>query len=221
MNLRRRLLKRLTAAAFVVVLSGAGTVVQDRSAAAENISQADLLIPPPAGDRVLGRVDAPITVVEYASMTCPHCARFHETVFPEFKKRYIESGEVRFIFRDFPLDPLAAVASALARCVDKDSYFPMVETLFHEQRQWMVQRPMPQFVSMAKLAGVGEQPLRACLSDRKIVEDMQAEQKRASEQFGVRSTPTFFVNGEMHAGGISIEDLAKMIEAASSRSVPK
>ena len=93
-------------------------------AAAQSVAAAELLVPPPLGDRVLGKDDAPVTIIEYASMTCPHCAHFHETTYPELKKRYIDTGKVRFIFREFPLDPLAAGASMLARCADKDKFYP-------------------------------------------------------------------------------------------------
>ncbi len=105
------------------------------AALAQTISQTELLVPPQLGDRVLGKDDAPVAIVEYASMTCPHCAMFHEKTYPELKKRYIDTGKVRFIFREFPLDPLAAGAAMLARCAPKEQYFPLIETLFQEQRK--------------------------------------------------------------------------------------
>ena len=138
-------------------------------------------MPPPLGDRVLGKDDAPVTIVEYASMTCPHCAHFHETTYPELKKRYIDTGKVRFIFREFPLDPLAAGASMLARCADKDKFYPLIETLFQQQTKWAVEKPIPQLMAIAKQAGMSEQTFNACLSDQKMLDAMQAEQKRATE----------------------------------------
>ena len=103
-------------------------------------------------------------------MTCPHCAHFHETTYPELKKRYIDTGKVRFIFREFPLDPLAAGASMLARCADKEKFFPLIETLFQMQRTWAVDKPIPPLMAIAKQAGFSEQSFNACLSDQKMLE---------------------------------------------------
>ena len=118
---------------------------------------------------------------------------------------------MRFIFREFPLDPLAAGASMLARCADKDKFYPLIETLF--QQQTMGGREAdPAALAIAKQAGMSEQTFNACLSDQKMLDAMQAEQKRATEKFGVNSTPTLFVNGKKHVGGVSIEDMAKAID---------
>src|SRR5690554_935145 len=126
--------------------------------------------PGPLPEMSLGKADAPVTIVEYASMTCPHCANFHKTTFPELKKKYIDTGKVRFIFREFPLDPLAAGGFMLARCAGKDDktkYFAMVETLFHQQKEWVVQKPIEPLKSIAKQAGFTEQSFDQCLSDQK------------------------------------------------------
>jgi len=160
----------------------------------------------------VGKDDAPVTIVEYASMTCPHCAHFHETTYPELKKRYIDTGKVRFIFREFPLDPLAAGASMLARCADKEKFFPLIETLFQMQRTWAVEKPIPPLMAIAKQAGFTEQSFNTCLSDQKMLDAMQEEQKRATDKFKVNSTPTLFINGKMQKGGVTIEELAKVID---------
>ena len=110
--------------------------------AADDPPVADLMKPNPLGEMALGDEKAPITVIEYASMTCPHCAHFSETTFPELKKRYIDTGKVRFMFREFPLDQLAAAGFILARCAGPDKYFPLIETLFAQQRDWVVQKPL-------------------------------------------------------------------------------
>ena len=188
------------------------TAVAQTAAGGGEVSVAELMAPGPLGDQVLGSPDAPVTIVEYASMTCPHCAHFHETTYPELKKRYIDTGKVRFIFREFPLDPLAAGASMLARCADKDKFYPLIETLFQQQQQWAVEKPIPQLMAIAKQAGMSEQTFNACLSDQKMLDAMQAEQKRATDKFGVNSTPTLFINGKKQVGGVSIEDLAKVID---------
>jgi protein-disulfide isomerase len=187
-------------------------MIEAQPAAAQTIPMADLMVPPGLGDRSLGKDDAPVTVVEYASMTCPHCAHFHETTYPELKKRYIDTGKVRFIFREFPLDPLAAGASMLARCADKEKFFPLIETLFQMQRTWAVEKPIPALMAIAKQAGFSEQSFNACLSDQKMLEALQAEQKRATDKFKVNSTPTLFINGRMQKGGATIDDLAKVID---------
>jgi protein-disulfide isomerase len=212
---RRNLLWGASAIAIVIAAGGIEALTLAQPAAAQGgptATAAELLVPPPLGDRTLGKDDAPVTIVEYASMTCPHCAHFHETTYPDLKKRYIDTGKVRFIFREFPLDPLAAGASMLARCADKDKFYPLIETLFQQQRQWAVEKPIPQLMAIAKQAGMSEQTFNTCLSDQKMLEAIQAEQKRATDKFGVNSTPTLFVNGKKQVGGVSIEDLAKVID---------
>jgi len=206
---RRELLVGASAIAIVAAIAGIETL---QPAAAQSVTAAEILVPPPLGDRALGKDDAPVTIVEYASMTCPHCAHFHESTYPELKKRYIDTGKVRFIFREFPLDPLAAGASMLARCADKDKFYPMIETLFQLQTKWAVEKPIPQLMAIAKQAGISEQTFNSCLSDQKMLEAMQAEQKRATEKFGVNSTPTIFVNGKKQVGASTIEELAKVID---------
>ena len=116
-------------------------------------------------EMAMGDDKAPVTVIEYASMTCPHCAHFQETTFPELKKRYIDTGKVRYIFREFPLDSLAAAAFMLARCAgknDKDKYFALVDTLFRQQRTWAVEKPLPPLLAIAKQAGLHRADLQ-CL----------------------------------------------------------
>jgi protein-disulfide isomerase len=184
-----------------------------RAFAQSKVSDADLSPAGPLGDQVMGADNAPVTIVEYASMTCPHCAQFQAKTFPKLKERYIDTGKVRFIFREFPLDPLAAGASMLARCADKEKFYPLIETLFQQQTKWAVEKPIPQLMAIAKQAGMSEQTFNACLSDQKMLDAMQAEQKRATEKFGVNSTPTLFVNGKKHVGGVSIEDMAKAIDS--------
>lgn len=175
-------------------------------------SLTELLVPPPLGDRIVGKADAPVTVIEYASMTCPHCASFHDKVYPELKKRYIDTGKVRFIFREFPLDTLAAAASMLARCAHQDKFFPLIETLFQRQREWAVQQPIPPLMAIAKQAGFTEAKFNACLSDQKMLDALEVERNRASDKFKVASTPTVFVNDKMVRGGGTIEELAKLID---------
>jgi protein-disulfide isomerase len=197
-------------------------------AQAQDVSSAELLQPGPLGDMVLGDDKAPVTIIEYASMTCPHCAHFSETTFPELKKRYIDTGKVRFIFREFPLDQLAAAGFMLARCssetaapqgvtADKSSpaeskrYFAMIETLFAQQKEWVVQKPLQPLLNITKQAGFSEQTFNACLKNQKVLDGIEETRQRAVQKFAVQSTPTFFINGKKFAGALSIEEIEKAI----------
>jgi protein-disulfide isomerase len=207
---RRNLLIGASAMAIVAALAGAAVLSDAQLAAAQGA--AEMLVPPQLGDRSLGKDDAPVVIVEYASMTCPHCAMFHEKTYPELKKRYIDTGKVRFIFREFPLDRTAAGAAMLARCAEPSKFFPLIETLFQQQAKWAVEKPLQPLLAIARQAGFSEQSFNACLSDQKMLDAMQAEQKRAADKFGVNSTPTVFVNGKIQKGVGTIDDLAKVID---------
>src|ERR1700686_545539 len=170
---------------------------------------ADLMAPNPLGEMAIGDAKAPITVIEYASMTCPHCAHFSATTFPELKKRYIDTGKVRFMFREFPLDQLAAAGFILARCAGPDKYFPLVETLFAQQKDWVVQKPLQPLLAIAKQAGLSQQAFETCLDNRELLEGMEKGGNQAAEKFGVNATPTFFVNGKRLSGALTIEEMEK------------
>lgn len=181
------------------------------SALAQSPSPADLAVQGPLGDMVLGKDDAPVTIIEYASMTCSHCATFHNTTYPALKSKYIDTGKVKYILREFPLDPLAAGAFMLARCAGKDKYYPMVEVLFQKQKDWVVQKPIEPLMAIAKQAGFTEDSFNSCLQDQKMLEGIEQVRARASEKLGVNSTPTFFINGKVHRGSLTIEELEKQI----------
>ena len=180
-----------------------------RPALADDPSVADLMQPNPLGEMSLGDANAPITVIEYASMTCPHCAHFSMTTFPELKKRYIDTGKVRFIFREFPLDRLALAGFVLARCVSPDKYFPVIETLFAQQRDWVVQKPLQPLLAIFKQVGMNEQTFNSCLDNQQLAEGIDKVRSQAAEKFGVNSTPTFFVNGKRVNGALTIEEMEK------------
>ncbi len=181
----------------------------------DDVSMAALMAPQPLPDMVLGNAKAPVTIVEYASMTCPHCAHFQETTFPELKKRYIDTGKVRYIAREFPLDQLALAAFALARCsADNDSnkYFALIDTLYRQQRTWAVERPIEPLFGIVKQVGFTQESFNACLANQQLLASIESERQRAIDQFKVESTPTFFVNGKRVPGAVSIEDFAKVID---------
>jgi protein-disulfide isomerase len=173
---------------------------------------AELAKPGPEGDISLGSDKAPVTVIEYASMTCPHCAHFAAETFPELQKRYIDTGKVRFIFREFPLDALAAAGFMLARCAGKDKFMPIVETLFAKQPEWMVQKPLQPLMDIAKQFGFTQQSFDQCLANQQVLDAIQAVRDRAATKLGVNSTPTFFVNGKRLVGDQSIDAMAKAID---------
>jgi protein-disulfide isomerase len=170
----------------------------------------DLMMPSPLGENALGKVDAPVTIIEYASTTCPHCANFHQTTYPELKKRYIDTGKVRFIFREFPLNDIDFFAYMLTRCIEKEKFFPLLEVLFQQQEKWAVQQPMPPLTAIAKQAGFTDESIEACRKNKTVYDGVMWSSEHGAK-LGVRSTPTFFINGKMHTGGITIEKLEEMI----------
>ena len=204
---RRRLL------ALAALTSIASAATSARAGEDDPVNTAVLYKAPDIGDMVLGRDDAPVTIVEYASATCPHCATFHEEVWPTLKKEYVDTGKVRFIFREFPLDQLALAAFMLTRCAGREKYFPMLDLIMKTQRQW-VKNPRAELLRIAKLAGMSEARFDACLKDEKLATSIIAMSKDANRLFGVDSTPTFFVNGKRVAGGRSVEEFRKIIDAA-------
>jgi protein-disulfide isomerase len=175
-------------------------------------SPADLANAGPDGDITLGSDKAPVTVIEYASMTCPHCAHFAETTFPELQKRYIDTGKARYTLRPFPLDALSAAGFMLARCGGKDKYMPIVETLFAKQADWIVKEPLPPLKDIAKQFGITEGEFNDCLANQKLLDSIQAVRDHAAQKLGVNSTPTFFVNGKKLVGDVSIDQMTKEID---------
>ena len=172
----------------------------------------ELRRPGPLPDLVLGKADAPVTIIEYASMTCPHCANFHKTTYPALKSKYIDTGKVRFIFREFPLDELAVAASMLARCAGGEKAIALIDVLFASQDKWAVRDPLPALLQIAKQAGFTQATFDECLKDQKLYNNILAVRERGSKEFKVESTPTLFVNGKMQKGGATIEELDKLIE---------
>ncbi len=163
-------------------------------------------------DIPLGSPNAPVTIIEYASMTCPHCAAFEMQTFPKLKEKYIDTGKVRFIMREYPLDRLAAAGFMLARCAGPEKYNAMVETLFQQQPKWVVREPIPPLLAIAKQAGFTQQSFEACMNDSALLNKIQQVRDRASSKFKVDSTPTFFINGQRYSGEMSIEMVDKIIQ---------
>ena len=179
-------------------------------------SASDVAKPVSLPDMALGPANATVTITEYASMTCPHCAAFTETVFPKIKSEFIDSGKIRFVFREFPLDIKAAAGSMLARCIAKDDsgkYFAVVDLLFKQQNDWVTKNTTETLTRIGKQAGLSQQAVEACLKDQALLDKIAADQKFASEVLKVNSTPTFFVNGDMIRGETSFEEFDKKIKS--------
>jgi len=179
-------------------------------------SASDVAKPVSLPDMALGPANATVTITEYASMTCPHCAAFTETVFPKIKSEFIDSGKIRFVFREFPLDIKAAAGSMLARCIAKDDsgkYFAVVDLLFKQQNDWVGKNTTETMTRIGKQDGLSQQAAESCLKDQALLDKIAADQKFASEVLKVDSTPTFFINGEKIKGETSFEEFDKKIKS--------
>ncbi len=181
------------------------------------VSMSELLVEGPLGDHWMGDEDAPVVVVEYASMTCPHCANFHNNVYDDFIEAYVDTGLVRFTVREFPIDPpgvpLSAAAFMLARCAPgENGYHAMVDLMFENQPMWaQVQEPIPPLLQLALQSGFTEESFNACLSDQDVLDAVYWVYDRGVE-LGVNATPTFFINGDRYSGALTLEQLDQIIE---------
>jgi protein-disulfide isomerase len=208
---RRTVCKSALALVATTAAGGRGGLVA--AAWAQAPAPEEMMKPGPMTEAVQGKADAPITLIEYASMTCSHCANFDTQVYPTLKAKYIDTGKVRYIMREFPLDPLAAAGFMLARCAGDDKYFAMIDVLFKMQAQWaFVKEPMPALLAIAKQAGFSEKTFNECLANQKLLDDIDAVRQRGAEKFGVNSTPTFFINGLIHRGEMTIDELDKALQ---------
>lgn len=178
------------------------------------VDVAKLMAPGPLPEMALGKPDAKVTIVEYMSMTCPHCARFHNETFEAIKTKYVDGGQVRFIVREFPFDPRAAAAFMLARCAPEGQYFPMVSMLFKQQEQWAAaQNGRDALLQMSKLAGFTQESFEACLTNQKLLDDVNAVMQKGAKDFGVNATPTFFINGKKYSGEMSVDTMSGLIDS--------
>jgi hypothetical protein len=173
------------------------------------VSYADLMQAGPLPEQAVGLDSAPVTIIEYASMTCPHCANFSVETFPMLKERYVDTGEVRFIFREFPLDGLALAVSALARGADRDSYFPLIQELFRQQQTWLVDHPVKPLLSIATRFGFTLDRFKASVSDQKMIAGLEWMRTYAAERLKVAATPTFFINGAAYTGDMSLRQMTR------------
>ncbi|MDG2244443.1 MAG: DsbA family protein [Rhodospirillaceae bacterium] len=164
-------------------------------------------------EMIYGDPAAPVTIVEYASLTCSHCASFHNAVLPEIKKNYIDTGKVRLVFRDFPLDGLAMAGAMLARCADGDRGKALISVMFRQQGTWvMSERPIEPLTSYAKLAGLDEDGVNACLENENIMVAIREGQETGTNRYKIASTPTFFIEDVKVEGNRGYDYMAKIID---------
>ncbi len=204
---RRSFAAACVAAGIAVLVPGAAPA-QNTKVAAD-----DLMAPEALPDIVQGKADAPVTMIEYASMTCTHCAHFHETTYPTLIKTYVDAGKVKFILREFPLDPLAAAGFMLARCSGPDKRTAVVDLLFDTQKSWaFVDKPLEALEGVLKQTGMGKDKFEACLKDQKLYDQIDEVRSRGADKFNVTATPTFYVNGVKVTGELNPATLAKTLD---------
>ena len=166
-----------------------------------------LMAPGPLPDLPQGANDAPVTIVEYGSSTCTHCAAFHDNVFPTLKTKYIDPGKVKFIFREFPLDPLATGSFMLARCAGPDKRNAVIDQLFTQQKTWaFVDKPIQPLLDLVKGLGFTQADFETCLKNQELYDQVNSSRDQAADKFNVDATPTFFINGRKQTGELSIAD---------------
>ena len=168
-------------------------------------------------EMVQGNPNAKVTVVEYASAACPHCAKWHEEVYPAFKKKYVDTGQVKFVFREFITPPpeVAAAGALLARCAGKDKYFPVLDAVFRSQNEWFQTRdPGAAYLKVAKSFGMNEEQFRACVQNEKEQRALFERVQRFATKEGINSTPTFVIGGQKISGEVTMAQLDAAIAAA-------
>ena len=171
-------------------------------------------------EMVIGDENAPVTVIEYASLGCPHCANFHANTFPEIKKNYIDTGKVKFIYRDFPLGNPALAAAMIARCAGPSKYFGMIDILFRSQPQWgRAENPLAALSKIARFGGMSEDDVGACLQNQELLNHIQSSARNAAEEHKINATPSFVIEGETISGGMPYEDFKKLLDEALKKSI--
>jgi protein-disulfide isomerase len=196
---------------IVACMAGAFALAAPAFAEDATVNRQDLESPGQLGEKVLGPADAKVTMVEYASMSCPHCAHFDATTFDDFKLKFIDSGKVRYMFREFPLNAPAFAAAMVARCAPADKFFDVVHTYFRSQDKWLAGSDVKAgILAVAKGFGFTDQTFDACIANQALFKAINDVRDRGSK-LGVEATPTFFINGKKYEGALSLDELDKAI----------
>ena len=168
------------------------------------------------GDMTIGADNAPITIIEYASLTCPHCAHFHTETLPKLKSEYVQTGKVKYVFRDFPLDGLALRAAMIAQCAGPERYFTFLDVFFQQQQNWTRGNDPEQMIAslkrLARTGGMSETQIDGCLKNQQVQDTILASRMAGEKQFGVKSTPTLIINGQAHPGALPFDELDKILK---------
>lgn len=217
---RRRLLSGIAAGALAVALASVDPLAVasavELPTSDRDVDMDEVLKPGPLKDMGLGDPNAPVKIVEYMSMTCPHCANFHANTLDTIKTKYVDTGKVYFIVREFPFDPAATAAFMLARCAPENQYQAFISMFLKQQRAWAapsdgdVRNAMLQ---MSKLAGFTQESFEACLTNAELAADVNAVRDHAAQNFGVASTPTFLINGKSYSGDMSVDTMSALIDS--------
>jgi protein-disulfide isomerase len=204
----KTLSRRLFASSAALAVLAPVALAQEE--AAKPVDKAELAKEPAHGEMALGKADAKVTIIEYASASCPHCAEFATVELPKFMKDYIDAGKVRLIFREFPHNDAAMGGFMVARCAPKEKYFPLVDAMFKTQQTW-VPNPLEGLKAIALQAGFTEETFLACLNNKDVAKQIFDERTRG-ESFGVQGIPTFFINGERYSGDYTFDAMKKVID---------
>lgn len=166
-------------------------------------------------EKVLGSEDAPLTIIEYASLGCSHCASFHHETFPKIKENFIDTGKVKFIYRDFPLGTPALAATMISRCADGNKFFGMVDLFFNSQGKWgRSEKPIVELTKIARFAGMSEADVTACFENQALLDHIQSTAEDAKQKHNINATPSFVINGETISGALPYEEFEKLINEA-------
>jgi len=203
---------------IALTLAGASSAVAQAPTAGGDAGAQNLLALT-GEERVLGKPDAPITIIEYASLSCPHCAHFAADVLPKLKEKWIDPGKAKLVLRAFPLDEPALRAEMVARCAPPERYFPLVETLFATQDKWVIAKDWQAALQrIAQLAGVPKTKFETCVGDKALEDQVAQSRLTAATQLSVNSTPTFFINGTKYDGEPTFEAFDKLLSGLAEKS---
>lgn len=190
------------AVALVIAAFAAGT------ASAEPLSAEEAL-----KDRILGDANAPVEIIEYASLTCPHCGDFHRDKLDTLKKDFIDTGKAKLVFRDFPFDRVGLGGAMIARCVAPDRYYQVLDVIYKKQEEWVTSKdPMGELRKIGRFAGLSDADIDTCLADKKLMDGILQHRVDAMQKYKVEATPSFIINGELITGNQPIETFTEVIE---------